>query len=229
MITYRLGSAARRLLSFGALGTTLLGATTFAHASATTSGAPALAPAGAARSAYFAGKRAGDGSERRRQFSSGIALARQRLAARPDDPEGLLWLAANLGAEALERGKLSALNVLGEMERLLLRLDAVAPDYDHAAAARTLARLYHKAPAFISIGSSKKARLYWQRALDRAGDYPPNWILAADFYADDGQKQRARALAQRYLAAPVSANENPEAPEWMAIARDIAGPPGEAK
>jgi hypothetical protein len=175
------------------------------------------------RAAYFAGKRAPTTAERKRQFGAGIEQARQRLAARPDDPEGLLWLAANMGAEALERGKLTALGVLGEMERLLLRLEAVAPTHDHAAAARTLARLYHKAPAFISIGSMKKARQYWEKALSRAGDYPPNLILAADFFDDDGQDERARALARRYLAHPVTVSENPEAGEWMQIARDLLG------
>jgi hypothetical protein len=173
------------------------------------------------RAAYFAGKRATNSAERRRHYSSGIAEARERLAAKPDDPEGLLWLAANLGAEALERGKLNALGVIAEMEKLLLRLEATAPEHDHAAAARTLARLYHKAPAFISIGSMKKARLYWDKALSRAGDYPANLILAADFYDDDGQDDRARALARRYLQKPVSPAENPEASEWLEIARGI--------
>lgn len=197
--------------------------------------APAIPPApsgmttttasdGGGRAAYFAGKRAADSSERRRFFAGGIAVSRARLAERPDDPEALLWLAANLGAEALERGKLKALGVLPEMERLLLRLEAVAPDHDHAAAARTLARLYHKAPALVSIGSNRKARLFWERALERAGDYPPNLVLAADFFDDEGERDRARQLAVRYLARPVAEQDNPEAREWRQIAERIAGP-----
>jgi hypothetical protein len=134
----------------------------------------------------------------------------------------LLWLAANLGAEALERGKLAALRVLDEMERLLLRLDAIAPLYDHAAAARTLARLYHKAPPFISIGSKDKARRYWDTALTRAGDYPANQVLAADFFADVGEDTRARDLVTQYLRHPVLPAENPEAREWQQIATRIA-------
>jgi hypothetical protein len=179
-----------------------------------------LAP-GTARDAYFAGLRASGSELRRRQFAQGIAAARARLARNPDDPDGLLWLAANLGAEALERGKLAALRVLPEMERLLLRLDATAPSYDHAAAARTLGRLYHKAPAIISIGSMKKARLWWQKALALAGDHPANLVLAADFHDADGDQQRARQLATRYLAAPVSADEHPEAPQWRQLAEQI--------
>jgi hypothetical protein len=174
------------------------------------------------RDAYFAGLRA-RGEERRRHFIVGIEAARARLRVRADDPEALLWLAANLGAEALERGKLSALRVLPEMERLLLSLEARAPEYDHAAAARTLARLYHKAPPFISIGSSRRAREFWERALARAGDHPANQVLAADFFADVGETERARDLARRYLQHPISASEHPEAPDWQRIAERIAG------
>lgn len=191
--------------------------------------AAAGATPGAGKTAYFAGLRSGNSQERRRHFSAGISAARARLAANPDDPEGLLWLAANLGGEALERGKLVALRVLPEMERLLLRLDASAPGYDNAAAARTLGRLYHLAPAFISIGSMKKARKYWERALQLAADYPANLVLAADFYAADGDQGRARKLAQRYLAAPVSPEEHPEANEWRAIAERIVRDTGQGR
>lgn len=171
------------------------------------------------RTDYQAAKRAGSSDERRRLFGAGVAAARARLATDPDDPAGLLWLAANLGGEALEHGKLYALRVLPEMERLLLRLESRAPLYDHAAAARTLGRLYHKAPALISIGSMKRARAYFERALDRAGDFPPNQVLAADFFADDGDRARACALATRYLAAPVI--DDPDADEWRAMAARI--------
>ena len=47
--------------------------------------------------------------------------------------------------------------VIGEIESTLLRLEQQHPDYDHAAAARALGQLYWKAPALISVGSSRKA------------------------------------------------------------------------
>jgi hypothetical protein len=224
MLTKRMAGGAALVLSMSAAIRIARGQMNGSPPDVPRAGAAGLASAGSgeARAAYLAGKRAVDG-QRRPHFAAGVAAARVRLAERPDDPEGLLWLAANLGAEALERGKLSALKVLPEMERLLLALEARAPGYDHAAAARTLARLYHKAPAFISIGSMKKARQYWERALERAGDYPPNLVLAADFFADDGERQRAAGLAARYLERPIAESDNPEAAEWRQIAERLAG------
>lgn len=189
-------------------------------ASSASSGEPP--PRGSARASWIAGKRS-LGDERRRHFAAGMASARALLAASADDPEGLLWLAANLGSEALERGKLSALRVIPEMERLLLRLDARHPLYDNAAAARTLAVLYHKAPALISIGSDARARDWFERALQRAPKYPATLILAAEFFDDTGEEDRARRLAEAYLAAPASEADHPDAPEWRRLAERVAG------
>jgi hypothetical protein len=215
----------KRLTAGAALLTTLtLAGPPEAGAGAAVPPEPTAAPApGRPRACYLAGKRATNGNERRRQFADGIAAARALLAVQPDDSEGLLWLAANLGADALERGVLTALKVLPEMERLLLRLEARDPMYDHAAAARTLGVLYFKAPALISIGSKSRARDFLERALLRAGDHPANQILAAEFFADVGEEARARSLAESYLRAPASETENPDAADWRQVAIRIVG------
>src|SRR5687768_1006247 len=60
-------------------------------------GVRAIGESGASQAAYFAGLRARDSDVRRRHFAAGIEAARARLRSDPRDPEGLLWLAANLG------------------------------------------------------------------------------------------------------------------------------------
>lgn len=172
------------------------------------------------RAGQAAGKR-GDDDESRRQHQLGIDLARRALAANPDDRAGLLWLAANLGAEALTHGKLFALRVVPEIERTLLRLEAVDPSYDHAAAARALGRLYHKAPSVISVGSSKKAEDFLGRALSRDPDFPGNQAFAADFFASRGDCGRAVPLARRLQAAPNLDSFGIDAKEWREIAKDV--------
>ena len=95
-------------------------------------------PSGDAERAYRAGKAAPSDSEARRHYQRGIDISRETLKTRPDDPAALLWLAANLGAEALTHGRLYALGVISDIEATLLRLEQQHPDYDHAAAAPTL-------------------------------------------------------------------------------------------
>lgn len=175
---------------------------------------------GTARGRYLAGKLAASSDEKASQHEMGVSLARARLSATPDDPDGLLWLAANLGAGALARGKLTALRVVPEVERTLLRLDAVAPRHEHAAAARALGRLYHQAPAFISVGSSAKARVWFERALALEPTFPGNQALAADFFADRGDRERAQALARAALAG-AAREAGPDAEEWREVARHV--------
>ena len=171
--------------------------------------------------AYRAGKAAGDDEAARAHFQRGIDLARAALSTTPDAPDALLWLSANLAGEALTHGKLYALRVIPEIEATLLQLERVAPAHDHAAAARALANLYWKAPAVISIGSSKKAAAYFELALKRAPDFPGNQAHAAAFYASERNCARAAPLAAAVAARGDLDAFGPDAAEWRQLARDV--------
>ena len=170
--------------------------------------------------AYRAGKAAGDGPDARRHHQHGIDAARSVLAASPDEPGALLWLAANLAGEALTHGKVFALRVIPEIESTLLRLEATNPRFDNAAAARALANLYWKAPALISVGSNKKAAHYFEVALERAPFFPGNQAMAAAFFADRGDCARARPLAAAVADRGDLDAYGDDATEWRQLARD---------
>lgn len=176
---------------------------------------------GSAREAYQAGQAAREGKMRRALFTRGMELARARLARQADDPEGLYWLALNLGAEALERGKLSALPVVPRMEQLLLTLDQANPSFEHAGAARVLGRLYHLAPAVISVGSNAKAKQFLLRAVALAPDHPGNLAFAADFLLDHGDRVQARRLAERCLDHLHTRDFGRDANEWSELAHHV--------
>jgi len=174
-----------------------------------------------ASDAYQAGQLAQESRLRRAFFTRGMELARARLARQADDPEGLYWLAVNMGAEALERGKLSALPVVPRMEQLLMTLDRVAPSFEQAGAARVLGRLYHQAPAVISVGSNDRARQFLLRALSLAPEHPGNLAFAADFLVDHGDKARARHLAERCLERLRMQDFGREGRAWSELARHV--------
>jgi len=173
--------------------------------------------------AYRSGQAAPDKEAARAHYRHGIDLAREILQRAPDDADALLWLAANLGAEALTHGKLYALRVIGEIESTLLHLERVNPNYDDAAAARSLANLYWKAPAIISVGSTKKAASYFQLALARAPEFPGNQALVAGFYLDQHDCGRARPLALAVSARADLDAFGPDAAEWRKIVADVFG------
>lgn len=174
-----------------------------------------------AREAYQAGQAAQESKIRRALFATGMELARARLDRHADDPEGLYWLAVNMGAEALERGKFSALPVVPRMEQILLALDKADPNFEQAGAARVLGRLYHQAPAVISVGSNTKARQYLMRAVSLAPDHPGNLAFAADFLVGHGDKARARQLAERCLQRLHARDFGREGKEWNDLARHV--------
>jgi TRAP transporter T-component len=171
-----------------------------------------------ARASYEAGRNSQDKATRERLFAQGMSIAKARLDGKPDDAEGLYWLAVNMGAHALERGKMSALPVVPRMEALLLRLDQVAPTYESAGAARVLGRLYHQAPAVISVGSNKEARRFLDRAIRLAPTHPGNLAFAADFQVSHGDRATARAYAERCLAGLAGKPWSPEEREWAELA-----------
>ena len=197
-----------------------IGATLAASAQAPGAGGP-VAQGETAESSYRLGRAAKISSERQRHFREGMSRAQACLAGHPEDPEGLYWLAVNTGAEALERGRLQALPALPEMERLLLRCHAVSPSYEHAGPARVLGRLYQKAPAVISIGSSKKARQWLETALATAPDFPGNLAFAADFLSNQGEPQRADGLARKCLALLTGRDYGPDGEEWRTVAMEV--------
>ncbi len=173
--------------------------------------------------AFRAGRAAKGSSARRAHFQKGIDEARALVNADNNSSEGLFWLAVNMGAEALERGKMSALPIVPKMERLLLKLDGVDAKYEDAGASRVLGRLYHQAPAVISVGSSANAKQFLERALQLAPHHPGNQAFAADFLLEKGDEARAKKLAAACLKTLSSVGDQygDEGKEWRKIAQDV--------
>jgi hypothetical protein len=77
----------------------------------------------------------------------------------------------------------------------LLELKKDHPDYGYGAADRLLGALYAAAPAFISIGSKRKAEACLQEALRCFPNFPGNQIAWAKFLSGRGQDRDAAQIA----------------------------------
>jgi tetratricopeptide (TPR) repeat protein len=109
-----------------------------------------------------------------------------------------------------------------------LLLKQVAPDYVYHAADRTLGKLYHEAPAFISYGSSKKARAHYQAAVLAEPNYPGNQLFFAEFLEAQGEHQAAKEHVQLALNSPLLEKLPIERDEWRRMANELSKKIGES-
>ena len=161
-------------------------------------------------------------ASRAAHYQRGIDLARRRWRA-PRRPRRPALAGGQPGRRGATHGKLFALRVIPEIEARCCAWSTSTPSYDHAAAARALANLYWKAPALISVGSSKKAAVYFELALARAPTSPATRPTAPTFSPTARLRARGPLLAPR--GATPALDARPGRREWRQLARDVAGLP----
>ncbi len=149
-----------------------------------------------ARLHHYLAERARSRSDRRKHRKAGMKAAERALALDGGHPEALMWWTAHRGAEATALNPFAAIRIANEVERTMTKLLNLAPDHDHGAADRVLGRLYHLAPASLSVGSKEKARKHLEAAMARAPAFPGNQLFYAEFLLSEGDCPKARALAQ---------------------------------
>jgi predicted Zn-dependent protease len=173
-----------------------------------------------ARLLHFLAEATRDGGQRDRYREQGRALAKRALAEDPEQPAALLWWTAHRGAQATALNPFQAVKIAKEIEQTLLRLRAVAPEYDSSAADRVLGIVYQVAPAVVSIGSKEKAREHLNAALRRHPEHPGNLLSAAKYLLENGDCPKAKDLSQKVLASGLLADPL-EGPLWRAEAQAV--------
>lgn len=167
------------------------------------------------------GKISSDKNERLLHFESGLRLAESVRHSEPKNPEAILLWVANAGEIAALRKNLKSLNTILKIEAALKELKVRDASYGYSAADRGLGALYHQAPPWISIGSSRKARAHFEEALKRHPEFPGNQIHFAVFLEGEGDAQSARRIAQSVLDSQDLRRFGWEAIEWAGLARKI--------
>ena len=172
-----------------------------------------------ARVSYWLGGHAME-SERRAALEHGLKAARAAIAIHPNRPEGHFWLAANMGGLAESFGMRQGLRYRGDIKDALLTVLKIDPAYQAGSADRALGRWYYKVPGLFG-GSKKKSEEHLRRSLA----YNPNsssslFFLAETLIALDRDAE-ARAMLEKLLAAPVSAEWAPEDREFKEKGRRL--------
>ncbi len=136
------------------------------------------------------------GPDRIRSAMAGRRMAKLLQNRAPDHPAGRFWGSLFMGAEAISRGLLNAVNLIPDSEKMMNRVLSEHPDYFYYLPATMLGKLYTKAPGFpISVGNLSKAIDYLEAVREKQADYLAVWYLfMAEALHLDGRTEQALAL-----------------------------------
>lgn len=152
--------------------------------------------------------------ERAALAEAALTPLRGLVERQPQFAAGHHYLAMNLGQLARTR-TLSALRLVGEMERAFLAAARLDPGLDHAGPDRYLGKLYRDAPPWpASIGSRTKSRRHFELSVRRAPDFPENPLCLIEALLQWGEAKAASTAAKLYAERVVSARARWVGPEW---------------
>lgn len=150
----------------------------------------------------------------------GINAAKSCTEREPANAAGHFYLALNLGQLARTR-TLSALSLIRQMEKELLRAIELDAHLDRAGPDRSLGLLYLDAPSWpASIGSRKKAREHLERAVALEPEYPDNHLSLLEAYVRWGDTKGLKAGIARYRKLVPEAKKKLTGTEWEQAWRD---------
>jgi tetratricopeptide (TPR) repeat protein len=171
-----------------------------------------------ARAGYWIGGHEKDQAAKDRAYELAIAAARAAIAARPNQPEGHFWLAANMGGYAEDHGIRGGLKYRGDIRESLEKTLALDPGFLQGSADRALGRWYFKVPGLFG-GSKRKSEEYLRRALA----YNRRSIVTRVFLAEtlEALDRRSEAIAElrQVLDLPPDPDWLPEDAEFKQQAR----------
>lgn len=154
-----------------------------------------------ARAGYFLGGRLPDKDTRGEAFETGMAAARQAIAARPDRPEGYFWLGATMGGLAELRGLRAGLRYRGAIRDNLERVLEMDPGFQKGSADRALGRWYFKVPGLFG-GSRRKAEAHLRRSLTYDPDNIASRFFLAEVLEADDRDEEAAVLLREIEGCP---------------------------
>jgi hypothetical protein len=117
----------------------------------------------------------------------------------PKRVEGYYWYAINLGMYSLEEGLMTALKLAPPARDALVKAAELNPNYHWAGPYRILGKYYQDLPAIISFGDKKKAREYFNKAIENS----PNFRLNKEYLANllDSKHEKEKLLNEALLSA----------------------------
>lgn len=173
---------------------------------------------------FYIGQYVEDDSKKEAAFKKGVELANQSNKAKENAP-ALFWLSANQGGIANLINPFSALSMIGDIEKNLLKIKKLDPGYQWNGADRILAHLYAELPPIISIGDNQKAEDLFNQLIKAHPEFPGNQIYYANFLSKKKKTcDQARDIAYQYVGDEAEKKFDKysyQKKEWKEMIRNI--------
>lgn len=171
---------------------------------------------------YWLGEYAEDAGDKIAFFNEGVECGEAAIGIDENSLEGNFWLAVNYGSFGQEKGIMQSLALIQPMKERAERAAEIDARYFYGGPYRVLGRLYHKAPGFpFSIGSTKKAIEYLEKAVETGPKFFLNRIFLAEAYISNREKAKAREQLEWILDAPLNANHEREDEDYKRHATEL--------
>jgi tetratricopeptide (TPR) repeat protein len=164
------------------------------------------------RAEYWLGTQ-GPMDARREALERGTDVGKEASMIEPSKPEGLFWMAANMGALAESFGLSQGLKYRGAIKDALEKVLSIDPAFQGGSADQALGRWYFKVPGLFG-GSKTKSEEHLRKAIS----YDPQSTAAHFFLADTLFDMKRDAEARRELQKVIDAPINPD---WAPEDRDF--------
>jgi tetratricopeptide (TPR) repeat protein len=160
---------------------------------------------------YWLGEYAEDAEDKLAFFEEGVNCGKSGVEINEDCLEANFWLSVNYGSFGQEKGIMQSLAMVTPIKERAEKAAEIDGSYFYGGPWRVLGRLYHKAPGFpFSIGSTKKAIEYLEKALESGPRFYLNRLFLAEAYVSNRDRQKAREQLEWILAAPLNKNHERE-------------------
>lgn len=151
--------------------------------------------------------------------NTGMELAKQAVAAKPDRVEGHYYLGTTIGQIAYEK-KLKAKDLVPQVLAEAKAAVKADPRFDHAGPLRLEGALLSQAPEPpTSVGDHEEGMRTLEHATQLAPDYPLNHLLLGDAYRVNQLLDKAEREYNTVLAAPNNPEWSRQLARWQDQAR----------
>lgn len=153
-----------------------------------------------AMASYFVGNRViKENDKKARIFSEGRDAGLAAIKLNPNCAACHFWTAINMALYGDAVGAVKMLSSVSKIEEHLNESIKLDPKYANAGAYRLLGIIKQKLPGILG-GSNKKAREYFEKAIETCKDEPLNYLMLATLYRENlGEPQKALETAKEGL------------------------------